>query len=530
MDIASSNFKGKHEFTQQSEKDQCFVGIILLSGMKTYIVQLEVHDDVISTRDKISWGKARRVLLVWPRKGRILERRVDLLLLQRHGQQIGTQIAIVTRSGDVRANARELGIPVFKSPLQAQKNAWRSPKVQPPSRPTGQKPLDPQELRAWRETFRERTVLNRWQRLAIFLVGVAAFLVMALFFMPGARVELEPISHTQELTIDAWASPKITSANLSGGIPAYPLQVVVEGRGETESTGTTALPDGMAVGQVQLTNLTDQVVIVPKGSVVLTLDSSPVRFLITREVELPAEPGASVMVSVRAAVPGTSGNVAAGEIRAMEGPIGMRLTVDNPNPTRGGTERRSPAPSANDYRSLRKKLLEQLEQTALEELNASLADGQRLLLNTVRVHKVVAENRNPPEDQPADRLQLTLQVEFEAWYVEERDLQAIAQTALDASLPKDFEPQAGPITLAFVQEPDLDNAGNARWSLKVERVLKAGWSDEKVVQVIRGQSIENASRILQDLLALNSEPKITLFPSWWGRLPFIPFRIEVVQL
>lgn len=236
------------------------------------------------------------------------------------------------------------------------------------------------------------------------------------------------------------------------------------------------------------------------------------------------------MVSVRAAVPGTSGNVAAGEIRAMEGPIGMRLTVDNLNPTRGGTERRSPAPSANDYRSLRKKLLEQLEQTALEELNASLADGQRLLLNTVRVHKVVAENRNPPEDQPADRLQLTLQVEFEAWYVEERDLQAIAQTALDASLPKDFEPQAGPITLAFVQEPDLDNAGNARWSLKVERVLKAGWSDEKVVQVIRGQSIENASRILQDLLALNSEPKITLFPSWWGRLPFIPFRIEVVQL
>lgn len=530
MDIASSNFKGKHEFTQQSEKDQRFVGIILLSGMKTYIVQLEIHDDVTSTRDKISWGKARRVLLVWPRKGRILERRVDLLLLQRHGQKIGTQIAVVTRSSNVRANARELGIPIFKSPIHAQKTLWRSPKVQPPSRSADQKPLDPQELRAWRDTFNAKNALNRWQRLAIFLVGVAAFLAMAFFFMPGARVELEPVNRSQELTIDAWANPQITSANLSGGIPAYPLRVIVEGRDEMASTGTSALPDGTAVGQVALTNLTDQMVNVPKGSVVLTLGDAPVRFLTTRDIEIPAEPGASVMVSVRAAAPGTSGNVAAGKIRAMEGPIGMRLTVDNPNPTRGGTERRGPAPSAKDYRSLQNRLLEQLEQTAQEELTTSLIDGRRLLLNTVQVHEVVAENRNPPVDQPADRLQLTLQVEFEAWYVEESDLQAITQTALDASLPEGFEPQVGPVTLAFVQEPELDDAGNARWSLKVERVLRAGWSDEKAVQVIRGQSLEDAQRILRDSLPLNSEPKITLFPSWWERLPFIPFRIEVVQL
>src|SRR5512144_2386422 len=93
--------------------------------MKTYIVQLEDHDDVISARDKISWSKARRILLVWPGKGRVLERRVDLLLLQRHSHQLGAQLAFATRSREVRAHARELGIPVFPNAVIAQQLAWR---------------------------------------------------------------------------------------------------------------------------------------------------------------------------------------------------------------------------------------------------------------------------------------------------------------------------------------------------------------------------------------------------------------------
>ena len=39
--------------------------------MKTAIVQLDAFDNVISIREKISWSKTQRILLVWPNKGKI---------------------------------------------------------------------------------------------------------------------------------------------------------------------------------------------------------------------------------------------------------------------------------------------------------------------------------------------------------------------------------------------------------------------------------------------------------------------------
>src|SRR5512133_3751040 len=175
--------------------------------MKTYIVQLEPHDDAISARDKISWSKARRVLLIWPRRGKILSRRVDLLLLQRHSQQLGAQIAIVTRSSDVKAHAENLGIAVFDSAVKAQASSWhrarkrKSPGLETAAdgraawaerlaavRPVGSRA----QLREQRDVLHARQPENHWLRLSAFGIGVLAFLILALCFVPGARVELKP--------------------------------------------------------------------------------------------------------------------------------------------------------------------------------------------------------------------------------------------------------------------------------------------------------------------------------------------------
>jgi hypothetical protein len=498
--------------------------------MKTYIVQLDSHDDVISTRDKISWSKARRVLLVWPRHGRVLERRVDLLLLQRHSQQIGVQLAVVTRRDEVRQNARDLGIAVFTKPVQAQQAPWRRPNPRRRSfRPENEQPPDPNSLRQRREQFAGRPVINGWLRIAIFSMGVLSFLALALFFMPGARVELAPVRQAQTLSIAAWANPQISQPNPSGGMPAYALRVEVEGRDMAESSGLALVDDEVAAGSVHFTNLTDQPVLIPAATALLTLNRSAVRFLTTRAVELPAGPGQTAAVPVRAEVPGPNGNVDAGQIRAVEGAIGLRVSVDNLEAVQGGSARRSPAPSPQDYRALHQKLLKQLQLTALEELQARLQPGQRLLYETIRLVEETAEEREPAIGQPADRLQMTLRAEFEGWYVEERDMQFVAQAALDANLPPGFRPVDDSLRTHFSAEPVVDENGAARWMLDAERVLQADWSRELAVMVIRGRSLEDASQILQAAFSLSTAPQITLFPKWWIRLPFLPFRIAVVQ-
>ena len=74
--------------------------------MKAHIIQLVHHDDVVSIKDKISWSKAPRVLLVWPKRGRFILRQADLVLLQRHALTLGCQVGLVTKNPEMVAVAR----------------------------------------------------------------------------------------------------------------------------------------------------------------------------------------------------------------------------------------------------------------------------------------------------------------------------------------------------------------------------------------------------------------------------------------
>ncbi len=96
--------------------------------MKTYILRLEPHDDLVSTRDKMGWAKDSRILLVWPENKALLNRRLDLILLQRHSRSLGSQLALVTRDPEVHYFAPRLGIPVFRSLHKAQGQHWRVPR------------------------------------------------------------------------------------------------------------------------------------------------------------------------------------------------------------------------------------------------------------------------------------------------------------------------------------------------------------------------------------------------------------------
>src|SRR5512140_256141 len=94
--------------------------------MKTQVIELEPHDDVISVRDKMAWAKTERIILVIPRQTHLHSRRLDLLHLQRHASTLGAQLAIVTGVEDIQKIAGELGIPFFSKLSNAKKKTWQA--------------------------------------------------------------------------------------------------------------------------------------------------------------------------------------------------------------------------------------------------------------------------------------------------------------------------------------------------------------------------------------------------------------------
>jgi hypothetical protein len=501
--------------------------------MKTQIIQLESHDDLISARDKMAWSKAPRILLVWPRKGRILDRELDLITLQRYAQSLGSQLGVVAGQPDVRVNAREVGLPVFSSAVQAQRSPWRRSK--------GRKRLstwlvdkpknDAAGLRQQRESLSaERVQGDRpWIRFGAFTLGVFAVIALMLYFFPSARLELSPVRQEQNLVLDLRASPAIAEANLSGGIPAYPISVTVEGSDQIASSGRTAIPNGFAEGEVEFDNLTADSLEIPAGTVITTLDNPPLRYETLNFSSLPAGVNEKGTVKVRALLPGSAGNASMDKLRAIEGDLGLQALVTNPKALRGGSDRFSPAPSEKDYQDLRTKLVDSMAKTAADDLAREVDAGKKILSGTIQVAQVLKETIDPPEGDPGDFAHLTLQVEYKAWYVLDADLQAVARSALDANRPDGFSAQSESPQVDFASEPVLKEDQAARWKVNVTRWVEADWNNQAAARSVVGMQPDQAAHFLQQSLSLASPAKIELTPKWWFRMPYLSFRIVVVR-
>ena len=168
------------------------------------------------------------------------------------------------------------------------------------------------------------------------------------------------------MTLSLIADPSLIAVNLStGGLPTYSEEVTVEGRKLAPVTGSVTIPDQVAIGRLRFTNISDHEIKVPSGTVVSSLDNEPVRFITLSTDDVAINAGESAVVSSRSIRPGSTGNMPANSLIAIEGEFGPDLLVTNPYPTHGGTDATVPAPSNQDIKLLRDQLVKKLEQTAL---------------------------------------------------------------------------------------------------------------------------------------------------------------------
>lgn len=498
--------------------------------MKTQIIQLEPHDDTISVQDKMGWSQTGRVVLVWPSRGRLLDRRLDLVLLLRHSQSLGVQIALVTNDPEVRFQASSLGIPVYKSIRKAQKERWRRPKRSKFNsnleRDKGKDRLEKLQEILVNPLHRKRETptLSQPIRLGLFAMGVLAVLSIAAVLLPSADIEIIPETRSQTITLSVEGSDSIDKINLTGILPIRRIKTIVEGRRSIQTTGSVTIPSGFATGMVLFTNLTDQSIRIPTGTVVSTSDSA-LRFITQSDGPLPAGPGEEIEIPIKALTPGSSANLRAGQINAIEGELGVFLTVENIEPTRGGSQSPSPAPAPIDRTQLREELISTLTQNALEEIRSSLDPEDILLDETLSSYTVIAETYLPEDLQPASELELTLRLEFETSYVSVEDQELLANAVLNANIPESYTPIQDTTVIEHITSPKISTTG---WQMQFSREIQSEPSFTQAVNLSLGRSPDNASQLMVENMSLSAPPLIKTTPSWWPVMPLIPLRISVI--
>lgn len=490
--------------------------------MKTSVVQLETHDDYLSVRDRLNWSKGGRVLLVWPKRARSLERRLDLVLLQHYATSLGLQLGLVTKDPEVCAHANELGIPAFDSARQAQAERWMRRR-----RPSNS--VERRHPRPDFSTIRPKSTpaappgrLYRLIRASLFTLAVLSVLAIALLLIPQADITLIPATRTQSLTLDVSANPAAQTITLAGDLPARPVSVIVEGAASITVTGVITVPKGYASGNIQCTNLTAITVTLPAGSVVSTLDTPPVRFATRQETAIPAGPGRAISLAVDALTPGTAGNVKAGKIATLEGPLSFQVSITNLAATRGGSNALAPAPTPEDYTRLSEQLMAQLQSAATQALRAALLPGDQLV-STAVLTDTIEKTYTPSQPQAAGQLALTLRQKFAGLAVSARDLESWAEAVLDASLPPGYTPMPGTLELTQKTSPSLDAGFPAHWQLEAQRDIQAQVSTRDAAAFTRWRLTSQAAQALSSL-PLAAPPTLSLSPPWW---PFIPLRIQV---
>jgi hypothetical protein len=494
--------------------------------MKTQVIQLDPHDDVTSIRDKMSWAKTSRILLVYPRRSRILKRTLDLRLLQRHALVLGGQLAIVAPSADIRQSARELGIPIFKSATIAQRRTWESKySAETPVRRMPRSDLRRMQREVIPAEGRWRNLLSI--RLLFFTLAVLAVLVLLVLFFPSATVVLTPETRMQSLTISASASPKVATVNLTGSLPARLTITDLERSKTTPVTGSIIIPNTSAAGLVRFRNLSTGTVDIPSGTVVRTTGSPPVRFATSKNVVVAAGVGKTLDDPVQAAEAGSSGNLPADTLVAIEGDLGTSLAVTNPSPTTGGSDHTAPVQTAGDRTRLHDALVSEILDQCKTSLPQSLGPGETYFPATLAVGQILSETYFPAEGQTGETLSLTMNLQCQEEYALAADVNSLASMALDADLPDGFEPVSSGVTTTTSSAPVTDADGITHWKVLAQRLLRTRLDPLEATQLVQGHSPGVAGRRLAATLQLAAAPTIHVTPAWWPWLPVVPFRIAV---
>jgi hypothetical protein len=279
---------------------------------------------------------------------------------------------------------------------------------------------------------------------------------------------------------------------------------------------------------VSFVNLTEDQITIPAGTVVSTEGEHPIRFFTTRSVIAPTGSNGTT-APIEAILPGTGGNVSAEKIVAIEGSLGLNLSVINLRRTSGGSNFTAVTPSEDDYKTIYNHLIGSLQDNALADFQYETSPNDILLSPSPLEQRIIEENYYPEFGEPADFLELNLRVEYEFPYASEEDLYQLGHIVLNRHATDDYTPRPETLVIRPLTEPNIQPNGMATWRMQASWKIGALLDETKAVANILGLAPEQALLKLKENTSIEEGTEIRITPEWWPRLPMVPFRINIVN-
>lgn len=371
------------------------------------------------------------------------------------------------------------------------------------------------------------------------LIAIAAALLLLLvggfaglyWLIPSATVRIlvtpQVFDKSETITVDE----KATSVNTQDKVlPGKTLTVEVTGTSKVGTTGKKTVGD-KAKGEVTIYNKTLNTKFLKKGAVIT---AGKLKFTLEGDVNV-----ASASESVGSLSYGTTkadtvavdigaaSNVPSGTEFALADLPTTSYSARNEKAFAGGSSREILVVARDDQKNAREQTITQITPQAEKELRQKLADGQKLLDNSLQT-KVLKETFSKEIGEESDSVSSDMIVSATGLVYQENDFYTLLTAIISSNVPPNYEFKKEEATFSAegtTENKDDSHIFTAR--IKVNLVPKVETAD--LVKKLAGRSIAEATQFLR------SQPPISgvefsvnaPFGLFKGKLPANPARIKI---
>jgi hypothetical protein len=511
----------------------------------TRSVDLMSDDSLAGVLSKLREVDGDRLLLVVPSNLRL--DRVDLRVIRREAADLGVSVALLTSDVRLRKLATQEGLSSFRSRKWAQRARWQRPRRDPSARrppfgasepvaPYGPGLFSKRSPTGFRPFSFLRSFVRRpsswWGTLGLGLCLVVIFvgLLFALsVVIPSAVIAVTPSSEPIQVTVNLKAVQDTPVDAERGIVPARALSAQVSGEARMATTGRSLEPDKKAVGRVLLINRTGAPVTVPSGTVVSTATGNNVQFATQAEAPLAASGRAAV--PVEAVLPGPSGNVHAGTITRVEGPLALSILVANEAATSGGTLSKVGIVTEDDQKMLQAQLFERLKQQAYSRLMERVEPGSFIPPESVE-YLAMSPTFTPFVGEVSPDLSLSMSAQAVGLAVDSGAGREAALARMQSAMPPGTRLISD--TIRFIPgSVRVEDPRTVAFDITAEGQLLRPVDARAIRTAVLGMNPNEAASLVQERYELADRPEVSLGPDWLPyvvpvNLPVLPWRIRVV--